>query len=63
LGGKFLKTVTYQRVLTDEASAVICAYCSRQCALEGFAGHTEQANIRAAPDLIESGGIPKSARI
>jgi sulfopropanediol 3-dehydrogenase len=44
--GKFLKTVTYQRVLTDEASAAIGAYCSRLCALEGFAGHTEQANIR-----------------
>jgi sulfopropanediol 3-dehydrogenase len=44
--GKFLKTVTYQRVLTDEASAMIGAYCSRLCMLEGFAGHAEQANIR-----------------
>jgi len=44
--GKFLKTCTYQRVLTDEASAMIGAYCSRLCALEGFAGHGEQANIR-----------------
>ena len=44
--GKFLKTCTYQRVLTDEASALIGAYCSRLCALEGFAGHGEQANIR-----------------
>lgn len=44
--GKFLKTVTYQRVLTDEASASIGAYCSRLCMLEGFAGHAEQANIR-----------------
>ena len=44
--GKFLKTVTYQRVLTDEASAMIGEYCSRLCMLEGFAGHAEQANLR-----------------
>jgi sulfopropanediol 3-dehydrogenase len=44
--GKFLKTVTYQRVLTNEASAMVGEYCSRLCALEGFAGHGEQANIR-----------------
>ncbi|WP_374410327.1 histidinol dehydrogenase [Novosphingobium colocasiae] len=44
--GKFLKTCTFQKVLTDEASAMIGEYCSRLCALEGFAGHGEQANIR-----------------
>ncbi len=44
--GKFLKTCTYQRVNTDEASASIGEYCSRLCALEGFAGHKEQADIR-----------------
>jgi sulfopropanediol 3-dehydrogenase len=44
--GKFLKTCTYQKVMTDEASARVGAYCSRLCALEGFAGHGEQANIR-----------------
>jgi sulfopropanediol 3-dehydrogenase len=44
--GKFLKTVTYQKVLTDEASTMIGEYCSRLCMLEGFAGHAEQANIR-----------------
>jgi len=44
--GKFLKTCTYQRVLTDAASAMIGEYCSRLCMLEGFAGHAEQANIR-----------------
>ena len=44
--GKFLKTCTYQRVTTDAASAMIGEYCSRLCALEGFAGHGEQANIR-----------------
>ena len=44
--GKLLKTCTYQRVLTDEASAMIGEYCSRLCMLEGFAGHAEQANVR-----------------
>ena len=44
--GKFLKTCTYQKVTTDEASAMIGEYCSRLCNLEGFSGHAEQANIR-----------------
>jgi sulfopropanediol 3-dehydrogenase len=44
--GKFLKTCTYQKVLTDEASAMVGEYCSRLCMLEGFYGHAEQANIR-----------------
>jgi sulfopropanediol 3-dehydrogenase len=44
--GKFIKTCTYQKVVTDAASAMIGEYCSRLCALEGFAGHGEQANIR-----------------
>jgi len=44
--GKFLKTCTYQKVTTDDASALVGEYCSRLCGLEGFAGHGEQANIR-----------------
>ncbi len=44
--GKFIKTCTYQRVLTDEASVMVGEYCSRLCAIEGFAGHKEQADIR-----------------
>jgi sulfopropanediol 3-dehydrogenase len=44
--GKFLKTCTYQKVMTDEASAKIGEYCSRLCVLEGFLGHAEQANVR-----------------
>ncbi len=44
--GKFIKTCTYQRVLTDEASALVGAYCSRLCAMEGMTAHGEQANIR-----------------
>jgi sulfopropanediol 3-dehydrogenase len=54
--GKFLKTCTYQRIVTDEASALIGAYGSRLCHMENFAGHGEQANIRVRrygnrPDL------------
>lgn len=44
--GKFMKTCTYQKVLTDEASTMIGEKCSRLCMLEGFVGHAEQANIR-----------------
>jgi len=44
--GKFLKTCTYQWVKTPEASTLIGEYCSRLCALENFAGHKEQADIR-----------------
>ncbi|MFM0591817.1 histidinol dehydrogenase [Paraburkholderia dilworthii] len=44
--GKFIKTHTYQRILTDAASVAIGEVCSRLCALEGFAGHQEQADIR-----------------
>ncbi|MDP5308914.1 histidinol dehydrogenase [Paracoccus spongiarum] len=44
--GKFLKTHSYQRIVSDEAAALIGAYGSRLCMLEGFVGHAEQCNIR-----------------
>ena len=44
--GKFLKTHSYQKILSDAASAEMGAYCSRLCMLEGFVGHAEQANLR-----------------
>jgi sulfopropanediol 3-dehydrogenase len=44
--GKFIKTVTYQRVLTDEASVLIGDYCSRLCAIERFWAHKAQADLR-----------------
>ena len=44
--GKFIKTCTYQKVLSDEASAKIGEVCSRLCVLEGFLAHAEQANVR-----------------
>jgi sulfopropanediol 3-dehydrogenase len=43
--GKFIKTCTFQYI-TEEASVVVGNYCSRLCAVEGFAGHKEQADIR-----------------
>ena len=44
--GKFLKTCTYQKITSPEAGVRIGEVCSRLCALEGFAGHKEQADIR-----------------
>jgi sulfopropanediol 3-dehydrogenase len=44
--GKFLKTCSYQKVLTDEASTLIGEYCARLCMLEGFVAHAEQAKLR-----------------
>jgi sulfopropanediol 3-dehydrogenase len=44
--GKFIKTHTYQRILTDAASVEVGEYCSRLCAIEHFSGHKEQADIR-----------------
>jgi sulfopropanediol 3-dehydrogenase len=43
--GKFIKTCTFQHI-TEEASVLVGNYCSRLCAVEGFAGHKEQADIR-----------------
>ena len=44
--GKFLKTCTYQKITTDEASVLMGEYCSRLCHMENFSGHGEQANLR-----------------
>lgn len=44
--GKFLKTVTYQKVTSKEQSAYIGEYAARLCQLENFAGHAEQALLR-----------------
>ena len=52
--GKFLKTVTYQRVTDPASSALIGEYCSRLCAIENFAGHQAQADIR----VRRFGGAP-----
>ncbi len=44
--GKYIKTHSYQRIVTDEAAALVGSYGSRLCLLEGFVGHAEQCNIR-----------------
>lgn len=44
--GKFLKTHSYQRVLTDEAATLVGEYGSRLSMMEGFVGHAEQCNVR-----------------
>ena len=44
--GKFLKTHSYQKVVTNEAAAMIGEYGSRLCMLEGFVAHAEQCNVR-----------------
>jgi sulfopropanediol 3-dehydrogenase len=44
--GKYIKTHSYQRVVTDEAATMVGEYGSRLCMLEGFVGHAEQCNVR-----------------
>lgn len=44
--GKFLKTHSYQRIVSDEAATLVGEYGSRLCMLEGFVGHAEQCNVR-----------------
>ncbi|WP_218598237.1 histidinol dehydrogenase [Polaribacter sp. NJDZ03] len=44
--GKFIKTCSYQNIITDEASVLVGNYCSRLCEIEGFEGHKKQADIR-----------------
>jgi sulfopropanediol 3-dehydrogenase len=44
--GKFLKTHSYQKILTDEAATMVAEFGSRLCMLEGFVGHAEQCNVR-----------------
>ena len=47
-----------RRSLTDEASAMIGEYCSRLCAIENFAGHKEQADMR----VRRYGGVNRAGR-
>ncbi|MEM9522290.1 MAG: histidinol dehydrogenase [Actinomycetota bacterium] len=44
--GKYIKTLTYQRINDPASSVVIGEYCSRLCEIENFAGHAAQADIR-----------------
>ena len=44
--GKYIKTHSYQRVVSDAAATLVGEYGSRLCILEGFVGHAEQCNVR-----------------
>ena len=58
---KFLKTHSYQKILTDEAATMIGEKCSRLCMLEGFVGHAEQANVRVRRYGKKNVGYGKAA--
>ena len=59
--GKFLKTCTYQRILTDEASSLIGEYCSRLCVLEGFAGMPSKPMSACAATAAKRSPTPRPA--
>lgn len=46
--GKFLKTVTYQEVTDDGASAELGRLCGRAARVELFEGHARSGDVRAA---------------
>jgi len=46
IGTNHTQTVTHQRVDNAASSAMIGEYCSRLCAIENFAGHQAQADVR-----------------
>jgi sulfopropanediol 3-dehydrogenase len=60
--GKYLKTVTYQEVVTPEASAELGRLCGRASRVELFEGHARSGDIRAArydgtPGWLREAGI------
>jgi len=44
--GKFIKTCTYQRIVSAESAVMIGEIGSRLCAMENFAGHKRQIDLR-----------------
>ncbi|MBU2668125.1 histidinol dehydrogenase [Actinoplanes bogorensis] len=46
--GKYLRTVTYQEVVTHEASAMLGDVCGRAARVELFEGHARSGDVRAA---------------
>ncbi|WP_433434978.1 histidinol dehydrogenase [Nonomuraea sp. CA-141351] len=47
--GMYLKTVTYQEVTTDSASAYLGELCGRAARAERFEGHARSGDLRALP--------------
>jgi sulfopropanediol 3-dehydrogenase len=46
--GKFLKTLTYQEVVSDESSAILGEVCGRASRAENFEGHARSGDVRVA---------------
>jgi sulfopropanediol 3-dehydrogenase len=46
--GKYLKTVTYQEVTSQQASAELGRLCGRAARVESFEGHARSGDVRAA---------------
>ncbi|MDV6264593.1 histidinol dehydrogenase [Rhodococcoides yunnanense] len=46
--GKYLKTVTYQEITSDAASAELGTLCGRAARVESFEGHARSGDVRAA---------------
>lgn len=49
--GKFLRTVTYQEVTSDEASGELGRLCGRAARAENFEGHARSGDLRAQRNL------------
>lgn len=45
--GKFLRTVTYQEVKSNEASGELGRLCGRAARAENFEGHARSGDLRA----------------
>lgn len=45
--GKYLKTQTYQEVLSDEASGKLGRLCGRASRAENFEGHARSGDLRS----------------
>ena len=52
--GKFLKTHSYQRVLTDEAATLVGEYGSRLCMMEGLLGTPNSATYACASTAVST---------
>lgn len=54
--GKFLRTVTYQEVLSDAASGELGRLCGRAARAENFEGHARSGDVRANRHLKDEFG-------
>ena len=52
--GKYLRTVTFQEVTSDEASGELGRLCGRAARAENFEGHARSGDIRAQKYLNDN---------